>query len=45
VRIGKRQVEALAARAAVDVDAFSAAHAPEPAADTDVLVMTYDAKG
>jgi hypothetical protein len=45
VRIGKRQVAGLAAAAAVDVDAFYAAHAPEPALDADVLVMTYDAKG
>src|SRR6266540_1499588 len=45
VRLGKRQVEDLAARAAVDVDGFYATHAPAPAPDTDVLVMTYDAKG
>jgi hypothetical protein len=45
VRVGKRQVEDLAARAAADVDAFYLAHAPERAPDGDVLVMTYDAKG
>ena len=45
VRVGKRQLEDLAARAAADVDAFYLAHAPEPAPDGDVLVMTYDAKG
>jgi hypothetical protein len=43
VAVGKRQVEALAAAAAVDVDGFYAAHAPAPAADDAVLVMTYDA--
>lgn len=45
VRIGKRQVEALAAAAAVDVDAFYAAHAPDWSADDDVLALSFDAKG
>lgn len=45
VRIGKRQVEHLAERAAADIDTFYTASAPEPSPDTDVLVMTYDAKG
>jgi hypothetical protein len=45
VRLGKRQVEALAAAAAADVDGFYAVHAPAPAPDTDVLVMTFDGKG
>ncbi|HEV8556427.1 MAG TPA: ISKra4 family transposase [Actinophytocola sp.] len=45
VRIGKRQVENLATRAGVDIDAFYAARAPGPGADTDAVVMTYDAKG
>jgi hypothetical protein len=45
VGIGKRQVEALAAAAAVDVDAFYHAHLPDwPAAD-DVLALSFDAKG
>jgi hypothetical protein len=45
VRIGKRQVEALAAAAAVDVDAFYNARLPHwPAAD-DVLALSFDAKG
>ena len=44
VRLGRRQVEQLAARAAVDVDAFYAAHTPAPAPD-DVLVLSVDAKG
>jgi hypothetical protein len=45
VRLGKRQVEQLAARAAADVDAFYPAHAPEPARDADVLVLSFDGKG
>src|SRR5205809_4187396 len=44
VRLGRRQVEQLAARAAVDVDAFYAAHTPAPAPDA-VLVLSVDAKG
>lgn len=49
VRIGKRQVEALAAAAAVDVDAFYTAHAPNNApnnaAGDQVLGLSFDAKG
>ena len=45
VRVGKRQVEELAGRAAVDVDAFYAARAPGPGPDTDAVVLTFDAKG
>lgn len=45
VRIGRRQVEALAAAAAVDVDAFYTAHAPDWSADQDVLALSFDAKG
>jgi hypothetical protein len=45
VRIGKRQVEALASAAAVDVDVFYAAHAPDWSADDDVLALSFDAKG
>ena len=45
VRLGKRQIEALAGRAAVDVDAFYAAHAPDPAPADDVLVLSFDDKG
>jgi hypothetical protein len=45
VRLGRRQVEQLAARAAIDVEGFYAAHAPAPAPDGDVLVLSFDAKG
>jgi hypothetical protein len=45
VRIGKRQLEVLAAAAAVDVDAFYAAHAPYWSADDEVLALSFDAKG
>jgi hypothetical protein len=45
VHIGKRQVEALAAVAAVDVDAFYTAHAPDRCADDAVLGLSFDAKG
>jgi hypothetical protein len=44
VRLGRRQVEGLAARAAADVDAFYAADSPDPAPD-DVLVLSFDGKG
>jgi len=44
--LGKRQVEALADRAAVDVEAFYATRArPEQGADGDVLVISADGKG
>lgn len=45
VRVGKRQVEALAAAAAVDVDAFYAAHVPDWSAGDEVLALSFDAKG
>jgi hypothetical protein len=45
VRIGKRQVEELAAAAAVDVDAFYTAHAPDRSAADVVLGLSFDAKG
>ena len=44
VRLGRRQAEQLAARAACDVDAFYAAHAPDPAPEA-VLVLSFDGKG
>jgi hypothetical protein len=45
VRVGKRQVEALAMRAAADVDAFYTARTVEPAPDGDLLVLSFDGKG
>lgn len=45
VAVGKRQVEALAAAAAVDVDAFYATRPTPACPDGDVLVLTADAKG
>lgn len=45
VRVGKRQVEELAAGAAVDVEGFYTDRAPGPGLDTDALVLTFDAKG
>jgi len=44
VRLGRRQVEQLAARAAADVDRFYTAHASDPAPD-DVLALSFDGKG
>jgi hypothetical protein len=44
VRLGRRQAEQLAARAAVDVDGFYAAHVPDPAPEA-VLVLSFDGKG
>jgi hypothetical protein len=44
-RVGKRQVEALTVRAAVDVDDFYAQRRPPPAPDATVLAMSADAKG
>ena len=43
--VGKRQVEELARRAAIDVDAFYVASRPEPAGRRDVLVISVDGKG
>ncbi|MPZ82534.1 MAG: hypothetical protein GEV28_19875 [Actinophytocola sp.] len=45
VVLGKPQILALTARAAVDVPAFYAARRPGRSPDTDVLVMTNDGKG
>jgi hypothetical protein len=45
VRVGKRQVEQLAVRAAADVDAFYAARRPGPAAEEVLLVLQFDGKG
>lgn len=45
VRVGKRQVEALACAAASDVDAFYTAHAPSGANPDAVLGLSFDAKG
>src|SRR6266487_778902 len=45
VRVGKRQVEDLARRAAVDVDSFYAGRAPEPSPDGDALALSFDGKG
>ena len=45
VGVGKRQVEALARRAAVDVDAFYDNAEREPAKATDTLVISADGKG
>ena len=43
--MGKRQLEALAQRAAADVDDFYAQRRPGPRPDTDLLVLSADAKG
>ncbi len=45
VRLGKRQVEELAGRAAVDVDDFYAQRRPPAGAGRDVLVLSVDGKG
>ncbi len=45
VRVGKRQVEALAMRAAADVDTFYTARMIEPAREGDLLVLSFDGKG
>jgi hypothetical protein len=44
-RLGKRQVEALAARAAADVEMFYATRQPVGADTDDVLVISADGKG
>jgi hypothetical protein len=45
VELGKRQVEELAARAAVDVEDFYDEAKPQPAPDSDALVISVDGKG
>jgi len=45
VRVGKRQLEALAGAAATDVAGFYAQHQPPTCPDTDLLVLTFDGKG
>ncbi|MDA8440459.1 MAG: ISKra4 family transposase [Propionibacterium sp.] len=45
VRLGKRQAEELAGRAAVDFDDFYAQRRPQPGANGDVLVLSADGKG
>ena len=44
-RLGKRQVEGLAARAACDIDAFYTTRRPPPGASEDLLVLSCDGKG
>ncbi len=44
-RLGKRQVEALAARAAVDIDDFYTARTPGVGTGDEVLVLSCDGKG
>jgi len=44
-RLGKRQVEALARAAALDVETFYAGTAPEAADSQVVLVLSFDGKG
>jgi hypothetical protein len=44
-KVGKRQVEGLAARAALDFDAFYTSRPRSLANPTDVLVITLDGKG
>jgi hypothetical protein len=45
VRIGKRQVEELACRAAAHVEAFYLSRVISPAPDDHALVLTFDGKG
>jgi len=45
VRIGKRQVEELACRAAAHVEGFYASRVVSPAPDDHALVLTFDGKG
>src|SRR6266508_6483985 len=44
-RLGKRQVEQLAQRAAVDLDAFNTDRPRHLSVTGDLLVLTFDAKG
>ena len=45
VMVGKRQVEELTTKAAVDVEDFYATFAPEPGVGDDALVLSCDGKG
>jgi hypothetical protein len=45
VSLGKRQVEELAAAAATDVEGFYDKAKPQPAPDSDALVISVDGKG
>lgn len=45
IRLGKRQVEQLAARAAVDVETFYASRTPHSLDPSDILVLSADGKG
>ncbi|MEU5942872.1 ISKra4 family transposase [Micromonospora sp. NPDC047548] len=45
VGVGKRQVQALAETAALDIDNFYAARRPADCPDGDIVVLTCDAKG
>jgi len=45
MRVGKRQVEELAAQAAVDVEGFYTARAPQAGQPGDAVVLSFDAKG
>lgn len=45
ISVGKRQLEALTQRAAVDVDAFYARRRPGPRPEGDLLVLSVDGKG
>jgi hypothetical protein len=45
VAVGKRQVEALAQAAAVDIEAFYTARRPPAAGADQLLVMSFDGKG
>ena len=44
-KLGKRQVEALAARAAIDVEDFYTTRRPPPGDHDDVLIISADGKG
>lgn len=45
VSVGKRQLEVLAQRAAMDADAFYAQRRPGPRPDADLVVLSVDGKG
>jgi hypothetical protein len=44
-RVGKRQIEQLAVRASVDVEAFYQARIPVPCTDDTPLILSFDGKG